>query len=192
MCPRRCGVVIARCRTRKDFVLRISARAHIQHNKGKPPTPRVHLVDHSSIRAASAGCRRCGRATQRTLIRTRERCVGIHDHCQQPHPIPSYPDTRNLPLVTLRTRYQLYPTQMQSEQSTYTSYPQLDGEESATESSICQNYPIPKPMAIEELTEDDREILESVSPASPLVLRVRVPSELTRKPNRSFTDGLIC
>lgn len=109
MCPRRCGVVIARCRTRKDFVLRISARAHIQHNKGKPPTPRVHLVDHSSIRAASAGCRRCGRATQRTLIRTRERCVGIHDHCQQPHPIPSYPDTRNLPLVTLRTRYPTLP-----------------------------------------------------------------------------------
>lgn len=63
---------------------------------------------------------------------------------------------------------------MQSEQSTYTSYPNLDGEESATESSICQNYPIPKPMAIEELSEDDREILESVSTECFPVLRVRV------------------
>jgi hypothetical protein len=56
---------------------------------------------------------------------------------------------------------------MHNEQPTYTLYPQLDGEESATE-SICQNYPLPKPVAIEDLSEDDREILESVSTVSAL------------------------
>lgn len=50
---------------------------------------------------------------------------------------------------------------MHTEQPAYTSYPQLDGEESAME-SLCQNYPLPKPVAIEDLSLDDREILESV------------------------------
>lgn len=52
---------------------------------------------------------------------------------------------------------------MHTEQSTtYTSYPQLDGEDSTTESS-CHNYPQPRPVAIEDLSFEDREILESVS-----------------------------
>ena len=79
--------------------------------------------------------------------------------------------------MTLRTRYPTQPDpQMQTEQTTYTSYPQLDGEESATE-SLCQNYSLPKPVAVEDLSMDDREILESVCAiptGSPLVLRVRV------------------
>lgn len=61
---------------------------------------------------------------------------------------------------------------MHTEQPTYTLYPQLDGEESATE-SICQNYPLPKPVAIEDLSEDDREILESIIHGRPHMLERR-------------------
>jgi hypothetical protein len=52
---------------------------------------------------------------------------------------------------------------------------------------------LPKPVAVEDLSEDDREILESVSTVPLPVLRVRVfwGIELS-KPNRSFTDGPIC
>lgn len=73
---------------------------------------------------------------------------------------------------------------MHTEQPAYTSYPQLDGEESAME-SLCQNYPLPKPVAIEDLSLDDREILESVCRRAHGPFRVRVlsggvdPSELT-------------
>lgn len=51
---------------------------------------------------------------------------------------------------------------MHAEQpSTYTSYPQLDGEESTTE-SLYHNYPHPRPVAVEDLSFEDREILESI------------------------------
>lgn len=52
---------------------------------------------------------------------------------------------------------------MHTEPSTYTSYPQLDGEESITTEGLCHNYPHPRPVAIEDLSFEDREILESVS-----------------------------
>ncbi len=52
---------------------------------------------------------------------------------------------------------------MHTEQSTHTSYPQLDGEESITTESLCHNYPQPRPVAIDDLSFEDREILESVS-----------------------------
>jgi len=50
---------------------------------------------------------------------------------------------------------------MHAEQSTYTSYPQMDGEESTTE-TLCHGYPQLKPVAVEDLSLDDREILESI------------------------------
>jgi len=61
---------------------------------------------------------------------------------------------------------------MQTEQTTYTSYPQLDGAESTME-SICQNYPTPKPVAVEDLSLDDREILESIIHGRPHMLERR-------------------
>jgi hypothetical protein len=44
----------------------------------------------------------------------------------------------------------------------YTQYPQLDGENEITE-MVCRDYPHPKRVAIEELSSEDKDILESVS-----------------------------
>ncbi|KAI9441539.1 hypothetical protein H4582DRAFT_2055423 [Lactarius indigo] len=58
---------------------------------------------------------------------------------------------------------------MHTEQSTYTSYPQLDGEESIMTESLCHNYPHPRPVAIEDLSFEDREILESIIHGRPRI-----------------------
>jgi hypothetical protein len=51
---------------------------------------------------------------------------------------------------------------MHAGQVAYTPYPQLDGENEITE-IVCRDYPHPKPVAIQDLSSDDKEILESVS-----------------------------
>jgi hypothetical protein len=53
---------------------------------------------------------------------------------------------------------------MHAEQLACTPYPQLDGEEeSSTNESVYRNYPHPRPVTIEQLSAEDREILNSVS-----------------------------
>ena len=85
---------------------------------------------------------------------------------------------------------------MHTEQSTYTSYPQLDGEESTTE-TLYHSYPQARPVAIEDLSLEDREILESVSggatgglllfpPLSFFFAQGRGPSEADSSVYRSF------
>jgi hypothetical protein len=54
---------------------------------------------------------------------------------------------------------------MHAEQLAYMPYPQLDGEESSTNESVYRNYPHPRPVAIEDLSTTNREILNSVSEA---------------------------
>ena len=106
-------------------------------------------------------------------------------------PLPHYAKS---PLVTLTHTHTHYPTQdqMHTEQFTYTSNPQLDGEESTTE-TLCHSYPQPRPVAVEDLSFEDRKILESVSVPwchgfLPL-LQVVGPSELTRASiDRSRTE----
>jgi len=55
-----------------------------------------------------------------------------------------------------------HPT-MHAEQFDYAPYPQLDGEKENNE-GVCRNYPHPAPVAIEDLSSEDKEILQSVSP----------------------------
>jgi len=51
---------------------------------------------------------------------------------------------------------------MHAEQLAYTPYPQMDGEKERNE-SVYRNYPHPPPMAIDDLSSQDKEILQSVS-----------------------------
>ena len=51
---------------------------------------------------------------------------------------------------------------MHSGQVAYTPYPQLDGENEIDE-IVCRDYPHPKRVAVQDLSYDDKEILESVS-----------------------------
>jgi len=51
---------------------------------------------------------------------------------------------------------------MHAEQLAYMRYPQLDGEASFTNESVYRNYPHPRPVAIEDLSVKDREILNSI------------------------------
>jgi hypothetical protein len=51
---------------------------------------------------------------------------------------------------------------MHAEQFTHTPYPQLDGEKEHNE-SVYRNYPHPPPMAIDDLSSEDKAILQSVS-----------------------------
>jgi hypothetical protein len=53
---------------------------------------------------------------------------------------------------------------MHAGQVAYTPYPQLDGENEITE-IVCRDYPHPKPVAIDDLSYEDKEVLESVSPS---------------------------
>jgi hypothetical protein len=50
-----------------------------------------------------------------------------------------------------------------AEQFAYTPYPQLDGEKEANE-GVYRSYPHPPPVAIEDLSSENKEILHSVSP----------------------------
>lgn len=53
---------------------------------------------------------------------------------------------------------------MHAGQVAYTPYPQLDGEnEHETTEIVCRNYPHPPQVAIEDLSSEHKEILESVS-----------------------------
>ena len=52
---------------------------------------------------------------------------------------------------------------MHAEQFTYTPYPQLDGDKETNE-SVYSNYPHPRPVAIEDLSSENKETLQSVSP----------------------------
>jgi hypothetical protein len=53
---------------------------------------------------------------------------------------------------------------MYAGQVAYTPYPQLDGEnEHEITEIVCRNYPHPKPVAIDDLSSEHKEILESVS-----------------------------
>ena len=54
---------------------------------------------------------------------------------------------------------------MHAEQFAYTPYPQLDGEKETNE-SVYHSYPHPPPVAIEELSSENKEILQSVSPTA--------------------------
>jgi hypothetical protein len=83
---------------------------------------------------------------------------------------PPLPSQRKIVVVPSDTTLQLlsyYAPQQKKEamhagQVAYTPYPQLDGENEITE-IVCRNYPHPKRVAIEELSSDDKEVLESVS-----------------------------
>jgi hypothetical protein len=52
---------------------------------------------------------------------------------------------------------------MHAVQLANTPYPQLGREESFTNESVYRNYPHPRPVAVEDLSIRDREILNSVS-----------------------------
>ena len=54
---------------------------------------------------------------------------------------------------------------MHAEKLAYTPYPHMDGEKEHNE-SVYRNYPHPPPMAIEDLSSEDKEILQSVSTVS--------------------------
>lgn len=48
--------------------------------------------------------------------------------------------------------------------TSYTPYRQLDGEnEHEITEIVCRNYPHPQPVAIDDLSSEHKEILESVS-----------------------------
>ena len=51
---------------------------------------------------------------------------------------------------------------MHAGQVAYTPYPQLDGE-NETDEILCRNYPHPKRVAVQDLSSDDKDVLESVS-----------------------------
>jgi len=59
---------------------------------------------------------------------------------------------------------------MHAEQFTYTPYPQLDGEKETNE-SVYQTYPHPPPVAIDDLSSENKQILQSIIQGS----RARVP-----------------
>jgi len=59
---------------------------------------------------------------------------------------------------------------MHAEKFADASYPQLDGEDSMDE-SVFRNYPHPAPVAIEDLSAENREVLESIIQGS----RARIP-----------------
>jgi len=82
-------------------------------------------------------------------------------------PLPSQPKIVVVPsdttLPTLATHHpEKKGTMHAAGQVAYTPYPQLDGENEITE-IVCRDYPHPKRVAIEELSSEDKEILESVS-----------------------------
>ena len=53
---------------------------------------------------------------------------------------------------------------MHAAQVSYTPYRQLDGEnEREITEIVCRDYPHPEPVAIEDLSSEHKEILESVS-----------------------------
>jgi len=53
---------------------------------------------------------------------------------------------------------------MPAGQVSYTPYRQLDGEnEHEITEIVCRNYPHPQPVAIEDLSSEHKEVLESVS-----------------------------
>jgi len=52
---------------------------------------------------------------------------------------------------------------MHAEQFAYMPYPQLDGEKETNE-GVYRSYPHPPPVAIEDLSSENKEILHSVSP----------------------------
>jgi hypothetical protein len=53
---------------------------------------------------------------------------------------------------------------MPAGQVSYTPYRQLDGEnEHEITEIVCRNYPHPQPVAIEDLSSEHKQILESVS-----------------------------
>jgi hypothetical protein len=52
---------------------------------------------------------------------------------------------------------------MHAEQFAYTPYPQLDGEKETNE-SVYRTYPHPPQVAIDDLSSENKEILQSVSP----------------------------
>ena len=70
---------------------------------------------------------------------------------------------------------------MHAEKLAYMPYPQLDGEASSTNESMYRNYPHARPVAIEDLSVEDKEILNSVSLAGDSVIYMYIccPSELT-------------
>lgn len=51
---------------------------------------------------------------------------------------------------------------MHAGQDAYTTYPQLDGENEIAE-IVCRDYPHPKRVAVDDLSSEDQEVLESVS-----------------------------
>lgn len=51
---------------------------------------------------------------------------------------------------------------MHAGQDDYTTYPQLDGENDIAE-IVCRDYPHPKPVTIDDLSLEHKEVLESVS-----------------------------
>jgi len=59
---------------------------------------------------------------------------------------------------------------MHAEQFAYTPYPQMDGEKEHNE-SVYRSYPHPPPMAIDDLSSEDKEILQSIIQGS----RARIP-----------------
>jgi hypothetical protein len=52
---------------------------------------------------------------------------------------------------------------MHAEQFAYTPYPQLDGGKE-TDESVYRSYPHPPPVAIEDLSSENKDVLHSVSP----------------------------
>jgi hypothetical protein len=69
--------------------------------------------------------------------------------------------------------------EMHAGQVSYTPYQQLDGEtEREMTEIVCRNYPHPQPVAIDDLSSEHKEILESVSLLRCAVQGARLPSQL--------------
>ena len=86
---------------------------------------------------------------------------------------------------------------MHAGQVPYTPYRQLDGEnEHEITEIVCRNYPHPPPVAIDDLSYEHKEILESVSVLSSAILyaesrELTIASARPRAPlhpNRSYKE----
>lgn len=87
---------------------------------------------------------------------------------------------------------------MHAEQLACTPFPQMDGEKE--HESVYRNYPHPPPMAIEDLSVADKEILQSVSIVSEkgeggggkLLLSPASRTNITQKADGLLSCGRAC